>query len=71
MVDLGPLSPMCLHSGAVPVEDLGGERVATLCPDCNKQLPAEWQPEPPSYSRLFFDPSLVSDTRLVKRWRRR
>lgn len=71
MVELGPLLPVCLHDGAVPVEDLDGERVATLCPDCDEQLPAEWRPEPPSYSRLFFDRNLVSDTRLVKRWRRR
>lgn len=43
MVELGPLSPICLHHGAVPVEDLDGERVAMLCPDCDEQLPAEWR----------------------------
>lgn len=31
------------HANAVPVEDLGGERVASLCPDCDRQLPAEWR----------------------------
>ncbi len=31
------------HRNAVPVEDLLGERVATLCPDCDQQLPAEWK----------------------------
>lgn len=31
------------HAGAVPVETLDGERVATLCPDCDQQLPADWK----------------------------
>ena len=31
------------HSNAVPVENLDGERVATLCPDCDRQLPANWK----------------------------
>lgn len=31
------------HSNVVPVETLAGERVATLCPDCDQQLPAEWR----------------------------
>ena len=31
------------HSNAVPVENLDGERVATLCPDCDRQLPADWK----------------------------
>lgn len=31
----------CSHSNAVPVES-GGETVAALCPDCDRQLPAEW-----------------------------
>jgi hypothetical protein len=30
------------HRNAIPVEDLTGQRVATLCPDCDRQLPAEW-----------------------------
>lgn len=30
------------HRNAVPVEDLLGECVAALCPDCDRQLPAEW-----------------------------
>jgi hypothetical protein len=36
---LGP----CAHSNAVPVQTLLGERVAALCPDCDTQLPAEWE----------------------------
>jgi hypothetical protein len=31
------------HANAVPVENLAGERVATLCPDCDQQLPADWK----------------------------
>lgn len=31
------------HQGAVPVTTLDGERVATLCPDCGEQLPADWE----------------------------
>lgn len=42
MVELGPLLPVCLHHGAVPVEDLAGERVATLFPACDEALPADW-----------------------------
>ena len=30
------------HREAVPVEDLDGETVAALCPDCDRQLPPEW-----------------------------
>lgn len=37
---------VCLHEDAVPVTLLAsGERVAQLCPDCDKQLPADWIPE--------------------------
>lgn len=32
------------HAAVTPVEDLEGERVATLCLDCDAQLPAEWNP---------------------------
>lgn len=32
----------CRHLLAVPVES-GGETVAHLCPDCDAQLPAEWE----------------------------
>ncbi|HEV7215208.1 MAG TPA: hypothetical protein VGP33_08775 [Chloroflexota bacterium] len=32
------------HTAAVPVDDVTGEHVAWLCPDCDKQLPAEWVP---------------------------
>lgn len=35
----------CYHDNAVSVEDLNGERVAALCPDCDVQLPAAWSPE--------------------------
>jgi hypothetical protein len=31
----------CAHARAVPVES-GGETVAALCPDCDRQLPAAW-----------------------------
>lgn len=31
------------HGNAVPVETADGERVATLCPDCGRQLPADWR----------------------------
>jgi hypothetical protein len=31
------------HANAVPVENLDGERVATLCPGCDRQLPADWK----------------------------
>lgn len=40
---LSMLSCPTWHRGAVPVEDLCGERVATLCPDCDQQLPASWR----------------------------
>lgn len=33
--------PLCAHPDALPVES-GGELVAALCPDCDRQLPAEW-----------------------------
>lgn len=33
----------CPHPNAVPVETWYGERVAVLCPDCDGQLPAEWE----------------------------
>lgn len=68
MVELGPLLPVCLHDGAVPVEDLAGERVAMLCPDCDQQLLADWRP---SFTNLFFDPDLVSDGRRAKHRNRR
>jgi hypothetical protein len=57
---LGP----CAHPNAVPVEALvTGERVAALCPDCDTQLPAEWEPVKPSITDMFYDPSLVRETR--------
>ena len=31
------------HGNAVPVVTLDGERVASLCPDCDEQLPADWR----------------------------
>ena len=33
--------PACSHNSAVPVDTLDGERVAWLCPDCDRQLPAD------------------------------
>lgn len=33
------------HRNAVAVEDLEGETVAALCPDCDTQLPASWAPK--------------------------
>lgn len=32
----------CAHPEAVPVETLGGELVAWLCPGCDERLPPEW-----------------------------
>ncbi len=32
----------CAHPRPTPVNS-GGERVAVLCPDCDTQLPAEWE----------------------------
>jgi hypothetical protein len=35
---------LCAHGAAVPVDLLAtGERVAWLCPDCDCQLPADWE----------------------------
>lgn len=42
MVYLGPISPLCLHRTAVPVETFDGERVAWLCPECDTQLHPNW-----------------------------
>lgn len=44
MIRTRPASPQltCRHLNAVPVEDAYGQRVASLCPDCDQQLPAEW-----------------------------
>jgi len=36
----------CSHAGALPV-DSAGERVAWLCPVCDTQLDAGWQPPEP------------------------
>lgn len=55
------------HAGAVPVDEhLTGDIVAWLCIDCDQQLPADWRPLPPSYSRLFYDPDLIQDRRRKK-----
>lgn len=37
----------CFHAGAVPVDSLSGERVAWLCPACDQQMDAGWQPPEP------------------------
>lgn len=37
----------CVHAGAVPVDSLGGDHVAWLCPACDRQLDAGWQPPEP------------------------
>ena len=39
--------PPCAHAWAVPVESLKGERVAWLCPACDQQMDAGWQPPEP------------------------
>lgn len=39
------------HAAAVPVDALTGEIVAWLCPDCDKQLPANWRPAPADVAR--------------------
>lgn len=61
--NLSALSCPRAHAAAVPVDDLTGEVVAWLCPHCDKQLPADWELPPPSISRLFLDPNLISDDR--------
>lgn len=40
---LSALSCPTAHRNALPVETVDGERVATLCPDCDQQLPASWR----------------------------
>lgn len=40
------------HTAAVPVDDLTGELVAWLCPDCDQQLPADWKPAPIDVARV-------------------
>lgn len=52
----------CRHVDAVPVEDLLGETVAALCPDCGQQLSAGWvaAPKPPPALLPFVrDPRLT------------
>lgn len=57
-VNLSALTCPSAHAAAVPVDDLTGELVAWLCPDCDKQLPADWrQPALPPFQpdpRLFL-----------------
>lgn len=36
------MNSLCAHVNAEPVDDLTGETVAALCPDCEHQLPARW-----------------------------
>lgn len=41
------------HTAAVPVDELlTGVTVAWLCPDCDKQLPADWRPAPIDVARV-------------------
>jgi hypothetical protein len=41
--DAGPADDSCPHDNATSVESVvTGELLAVLCPDCDKQLPAEW-----------------------------
>lgn len=40
------------HAAAVPVDDLTGELVAWLCPDCDQQFPADWKPAPIDVARV-------------------
>lgn len=42
-----PQGRPCIHAGAVPVESPPGKRVAWLCPACDQQLDADWQPPEP------------------------
>lgn len=51
------------HRNVTPVEDLDGERVATLCLDCDAQLPATWDPAsapPPPLPPFVPDPRLTA-----------
>lgn len=56
---LSALSCRTAHTTAVPVDSVAGDIVAWLCPDCDQQLPADWEPARPSYSDLFLDPNLI------------
>lgn len=41
------LENLCPHKNAVPVDLVNGERVAWLCPDCDEQLSAGFEPPVP------------------------
>ena len=47
-LDCGTAVMSCRHPAAVPVDGTGldPERLAWLCPDCDRQLPADWVPMP-------------------------
>lgn len=57
--NLSALSCPRAHTAAVPVDDLTGEIVAWLYPDCDKQLPANWKPRPPALPPFEPDPYLT------------
>lgn len=61
---LSALSCPAAHRNAVPVEDLEGETVAALCPDCDRQLPPEWASAEPLPDVL---PPFMPDPRLTAR----
>lgn len=49
---LSVLSCPAFHADTVPVElAVTGERVAVLCLDCDRQLPAEWKTIRPELGR--------------------
>lgn len=48
------------HTAAIPVDELlTGAIVAWLCPDCDKQLPADWKAGPPPLPPFEPDPRLT------------
>jgi len=50
------------HANPVPVEDLLGEQVAALCPDCDQQLPAGWARTSSALPPFVPDPRLTMRT---------
>lgn len=69
---LDGLGDTCRHRNAVPVEDLLGEVVAWLCPDCDDQLPVT-VPIPEDVAAAWRMPSMLPpftpDPRLTRRFK--
>lgn len=59
MVDVGPIAPACLHREAVEVRRaIDEELVASWCPDCERQLSADWRL---SFVDRYTDLDLLTD----------